>query len=46
MPSQEFELEAEISRLRALLERERLEARRGEEQIRFQARLLMLFMRR
>jgi PAS domain S-box-containing protein len=38
--SQESELEAEISRLRALLKHERLEARRGEEQIRFQARLL------
>ena len=38
--SGDSELQAEIARLRDLLEREKLDSRRGEEQIRFQARLL------
>jgi PAS domain S-box-containing protein len=38
--SPDSELHAEIARLRHLLEREKLDSRRGEEQIRFQARLL------
>src|SRR5215216_2752325 len=38
--SRDNELQAEIARLRDLLEREKLDSRRGEEQIRFQARLL------
>ncbi|HEY4671617.1 MAG TPA: HWE histidine kinase domain-containing protein [Gemmatimonadaceae bacterium] len=38
--SRDSELQAEIARLRDLLEREKLDSRRGEEQIRFQARLL------
>jgi len=33
-------LEAEVGRLRDLLEREKLDSRRGEDQVRFQARLL------
>ena len=36
----EAELEAEIIRLRDLLQREKLDAERSEQQIRFQARLL------
>ena len=38
--SVQAELEAEIDRLRDLLEREKLDSRRGEDQVRFQARLL------
>ena len=38
--SRDSELQAEIARLRDLLEREKLDSRRGEEQIGFQARLL------
>jgi PAS domain S-box-containing protein len=38
--SRDSELQAEIARLRDLFEREKLDSRRGEEQIRFQARLL------
>ena len=38
--SVQAELEAEIGRLRDLLEREKLDSRRGEDQVRFQARLL------
>ena len=38
--SREAELEAEIARLRGLLDEEKRDARRGVEQVRFQARLL------
>ena len=38
--AREAELEAEVARLSALLEQQKLDARRGEERIRFQARLL------
>jgi PAS domain S-box-containing protein len=38
--SRESELEAEIARLRGLLEQEKRDARRGVDQVRFQARLL------
>jgi PAS domain S-box-containing protein len=40
LSSVQAELEAEVGRLRDLLEREKLDSRRGEDQVRFQARLL------
>src|SRR4051794_10038956 len=40
LSSVQAELEAEVGRLRNLLEREKLDSRRGEDQVRFQARLL------
>jgi hypothetical protein len=38
--SREAELEAEIARVHGLLEEEKRDAKRGVEQVRFQARLL------